>query len=249
MIDHVCILGVPVHAYTYDTLLNTVTYWLENDKFHHICTVNPEFMMIAQQRREFFDLLQHVDACIADGVGLLLAARILGRFLPERVTGSDTVELLAGKAAARGWRIFFLGAAEGVAEQASQVLKNRYPDLQIAGCFAGSPSDDEAASVVDRINASRADILLVAYGAPQQDLWIDRHKDALDIKLAMGVGGAFDFIAGVVPRAPQWMQRVGLEWLFRLYKQPWRWRRMLRLPLFVLAVIRYREKPIYWRGV
>lgn len=241
MTEYVRILGIPVHAYTYKTLLSTVTHWLEDGKFHHICTVNPEFVMIAQQQREFFDLLQRVDACIADGVGLLLAARILGQSLPERVTGTDTVQLLAEQAAAHGWRVYFLGAAEGIAEQASQILKTRYPDLQIAGCYAGSPSNEESVSIIERINISHANILLVAYGAPKQDLWIDRHKDNLNVRLAMGVGGAFDFIAGIVPRAPQWMQRVGLEWLFRLYKQPWRWRRMLRLPLFVLAVLRYRE--------
>ncbi|MCI0713296.1 MAG: WecB/TagA/CpsF family glycosyltransferase [Chloroflexi bacterium] len=245
MINHVRILGIPVHAFTYKTLLSTITHWLEDGEFHHICTVNPEFAMIAQQQGDFFDLLQRVDACIADGVGLLLAARILGQSLPERVTGTDTVQLLAEQAAAHGWRVYFLGAAEGIAQQASQILQARYPDLQVAGCYAGSPSGEEAPAIINHINASRADILLVAYGAPQQDLWIDRYKGNLNVKLAMGVGGAFDFIAGVVPRAPRWMQRIGLEWLFRLYKQPWRWRRMLRLPLFVLAVSRYRGKAIH----
>lgn len=245
MIDHVQILGVPVHAHTYETLLKSVSRWMEEDgEFHHVCTVNPEFVMIAQQNPDFFALLKRVDACIADGVGLLLAARILGKSLPERVTGTDTVELLAEQAATNGWRMFFLGAAEGVAEQASQILKVRYPELQIAGCYAGSPSLDEARAIIERINTAQADILLVAYGAPRQDLWIDQHQAALNVKLAMGVGGAFDFIAGIVPRAPMWMQQIGLEWLFRLYKQPWRWRRMLRLPLFLYAVLRYRERAI-----
>jgi N-acetylglucosaminyldiphosphoundecaprenol N-acetyl-beta-D-mannosaminyltransferase len=248
LIDHVRILGIPIHAYTYETLLITVTHWLEDGEFHHICTVNPEFVMIAQQQRDFFELLQHVDACVADGVGLLLAARIIGKTLPERVTGTDTVQMLAEQAALHGWRIYFLGAAEGIAEEASQILRDRAPGLQIAGCYAGSPSDEEASVIIERVNRSHADILLVAYGAPRQDLWIDQHKDALNVKLAMGVGGAFDFIAGIVPRAPTWMQRMGLEWLFRLYKQPWRWRRMLRLPLFVVAVLRYRGNVMHQEG-
>jgi N-acetylglucosaminyldiphosphoundecaprenol N-acetyl-beta-D-mannosaminyltransferase len=110
--------------------------------------------------------------------------------------------------------------------------------LQIVGTYSGSPSPNEEDAIVAQINEAQADILFVAYGAPEQDKWIARNLPRLGVKMAMGVGGAFDFVAGVVPRAPLWMQRVGLEWLFRLYLQPWRFKRMLRLPLFVLAVLR-----------
>jgi N-acetylglucosaminyldiphosphoundecaprenol N-acetyl-beta-D-mannosaminyltransferase len=241
-----CILGIPVDGYTFQTWLDQIDTWLKEDsaKLHHICTVNPEFVMIAQQNHAFFNLLQRVDVCLADGVGLLLAAKYLGKPLPERVTGSDGLVYLAEQASQKGWRLFLLGAAEGVAQQAADKLTERYPTLQIAGVYAGSPRSEEAAEIIERVNASHADILLVAYGAPRQDLWIDQHRNELKVKVAMGVGGSYDFIAGIVPRAPQTMQRLGLEWLYRLYREPWRWRRMLRLPLFVLAVLRYREEAI-----
>jgi N-acetylglucosaminyldiphosphoundecaprenol N-acetyl-beta-D-mannosaminyltransferase len=116
------------------------------------------------------------------------------------------------------------------------------PQIQIVGTYAGSPAPDEEAAIVQRVNASGADILLVAYGAPQQDKWIARNLPRLQVKMAMGVGGALDFIAGVIPRAPAWMQKYGIEWLYRLYRQPWRIRRMLRLPYFVLLVLLRGER-------
>lgn len=245
MTRHGCqILGIPIDAYTYETLLDDIARWLDSGTFHHVCTVNPEFIMIAQRNDAFFELLHRVDACLADGIGLIWASRILSSPLPARVTGTDAVDLIAERAAAAGWRVFLLGAADGIADKAAHILQARYPGLAIAGTYAGSPAPAEASFIVERINNSQADILLVAYGAPRQDLWIDEHRAALQVKLAMGIGGAFDFIAGIVPRAPHWMQRMGLEWLFRLYKQPWRWRRMLRLPLFVMAVVRYRDKRV-----
>ena len=173
-----------------------------------------------------------------DGVGLLWAGRHLGAPLPGRVTGSDGLPLIARHAAEKGWKLFFLGAAVGIAERAAEILREKHPQLIVAGAYAGSPAEDEEDELVARINASGADILLVAYGAPKQDKWIARNLPRLEVAMAMGVGGSLDFIAGVVPRAPQWMRARGLEWLYRLLRQPWRLRRMLRLPRFVLAVFR-----------
>ncbi len=243
---HVHVLGVPVHAATFESLLASIAQWIaQRTPTRQICTVSPEFVMIAQQDAEFMHVLRQADLCVADGVGLLWAARYLGRALPERVTGSDGVPLIAERAAQEGWRLYLLGAAPGVAERAAEALRTRYPNVQIVGTYAGSPAFQEETAIVERVNASGADILFVAYGAPQQDTWIARNRARLHVHVAMGVGGTFDFLAGVVPRAPRWMQRLGLEWLFRLLRQPWRWRRMLRLPRFVWAVLRYRERPLY----
>ncbi len=237
------ILGINVHSYTYESWLDQIGGWIaeEPPRLHHICTVNPEFMMIAQKNTAFFELLNRSEACVPDGVGIMLAARMLGERLPGRITGSDGVPKMAERAARDGWRLFLLGAAPGIAEQAAEKLQENNPGLAIVGTYAGSPADGEAETIIKMVNTSGADILLVAYGAPKQDLWIDQHREQLQVKVAMGVGGAFDFIAGIVPRAPQWIRRVGLEWLFRLVRQPWRWRRMLRLPVFVWMVLRYRE--------
>jgi N-acetylglucosaminyldiphosphoundecaprenol N-acetyl-beta-D-mannosaminyltransferase len=197
--------------------------------------------MIARSDPNFHNILSRAAVCVPDGVGLLWAARHLGRSLPERVTGSDGVPMIAARAAQRGWRLFFLGAATGVAEKAATALRGQYPALQIVGIHAGSPAPEEEDAIVERVNSSGADILFVAYGAPEQDKWIARNLPRLRVTMAMGVGGSFDFIAGVIPRAPHWMRRSGLEWLYRLYLQPWRIRRMLRLPRFVLAVL-FSEK-------
>jgi N-acetylglucosaminyldiphosphoundecaprenol N-acetyl-beta-D-mannosaminyltransferase len=239
------ILGVPVDFATFDELLDCIAGWIAaGDRLHQVCTTSPEFVMIAQNDTDFMRVLHEADLCVADGIGLLLASRYLGRPLPERVTGSDGVPLIAEHAAREGWSLYLLGAGPGIAERAAQVLIARFPALRIAGTHAGSPSPEEEDGIIERINASGADILLVAYGAPKQDKWIARNKARLAASVAMGVGGTFDFLAGVVPRAPRWMQRWGLEWLFRLIRQPWRWRRMLRLPRFVWAVLRHRDRAL-----
>lgn len=238
-VEPVEILDLPVHPITYPLLLDQIGRWVAaRDRAHHICTINPEFVMTAQSDAIFKAILRRSDLNVPDGVGLLWAAKRLGRPLPARVTGSDGVPIIAERAAREGWRLFFLGAAEGVAQAAADILKARYPGLQMAGVYSGSPRPEDEDAIVERVNASGADILFAAYGAPGQDKWIARNLPRLRVSMAMGVGGSFDFIAGIVPRAPGWMQRAGLEWLFRLIRQPWRAKRMLRLPLFVLAVLR-----------
>jgi N-acetylglucosaminyldiphosphoundecaprenol N-acetyl-beta-D-mannosaminyltransferase len=235
------ILGYAVDAITYEEWLTRIDSWVHDsnaDRPRHVCTINPEFIMIARQDPNFSHILDRADLCVPDGVGLLWAARRQGTPLPERVTGSDGVPIIAARAAERGWKLFFLGAGPAVAERAAEVLRARHPGLQIVDIYAGSPAAAEEDAIVERVNASGADILFVAYGAPGQDAWIARNLPRLRVKMAMGVGGSFDFLAGVIPRAPQTMQRFGLEWLYRLYLQPWRIGRMMRLPRFVLAVLR-----------
>ena len=237
------VLGVPIHSISYESWLTQIGSWISQaTTARHVCTVNPEFIMIARRDPIFFGILSRADLCLADGVGLLWACRVLKLPRPQRVTGSDGVPLIAGRAAQQGWRIFFLGAAAGVAERAADALRADHPALQVAGTHAGSPSAAEEDEIVALINGSRADILLVAYGAPKQDKWIARNLPRLEVKMAMGIGGALDFIAGDVARAPGWMRRRGLEWLYRLLRQPWRIRRMLRLPRFALAVLRERPR-------
>ena len=232
------ILGIPVHAVTMDETLTLIEGYMLEPRVHQIATVNPEFVMAAQSDASFRHTLLTAELCLPDGVGLLYAARRLGRTLPERVPGSELVYRLAERAAERNWPLFLLGAAPGVAEEAAQRLSERYPDLRIAGTHAGSPAAEENDDIVQRINASGAAQLFVAYGAPNQDKWIERNRTNLTtVRVALGVGGSLDFITGRAVRAPQWAQDAGLEWLYRLYKEPWRWRRMLALPRFGWRVL------------
>jgi N-acetylglucosaminyldiphosphoundecaprenol N-acetyl-beta-D-mannosaminyltransferase len=232
------ILGVRVDAVTYDEALARIEAFVRAGGPHQVVTVNPEFIMEAQHNAAFRNVLNRAALNVPDGARILWAARRLGRPLAEQVAGVDLVERIAARAAQRGWRVFLLGAAAGVAERTAQVLTGRYAGLTIVGTYAGSPAPEEEESIVARIRTAQPDILLVAYGAPAQDLWLARNLARTGAAVGMGVGGSFDYIAGVIKRAPRWMRERGLEWLYRLIRQPWRWRRMAVLPRFVIAVMR-----------
>lgn len=236
------VLGVPVDAVTEPEALEWAVQALTNGRPRQVATVNPEFVMRARRDPDFAAVLRRADLCLPDGAGLLWAARRQRQSLPSRVSGVDFVRALAQVGATRGWRFFLLGAAPGVAEAAAVALCGEYPGLQVAGTLAGSPQAAQDLVTVGAVRGSRADILLVAYGAPAQDLWIARNLPATGARLAMGVGGALDFIAGRTRRAPRWMQDGGLEWLHRLALEPWRWRRMLALPHFVIRVMVERRQ-------
>lgn len=202
-----------------------------------IITVNPEFVMAAQRNKDFRAAINSASLVLADGIGVVWATRYLGQPAPERVTGSDTLPVLAQRCAAAGYRLYLLGAAAGVAEAAATRLQELAPGLEIAGTYAGSPALEEESEIIERIRSAQADVLCVAYGAPAQDLWIWRNLPRLPTAVAIGVGGAYDFLSGQKRRAPALMQRMGLEWLYRLYREPWRWRRMLVLPQFAVRVV------------
>ena len=205
---------------------------------HQITTPNAEFVMRARWDQPFRVVLNAAALSVPDGAGLLLAGRLLGTPLREQVTGTDLAVRLAELCAAEGLRLFLLGAGEGVAAEAGRRLQMRFPGLEVAGAYAGSPGVDDEGAILGRIRAAGpVDVLLVAFGAPAQEMWIARNLPRTGARLAMGVGGALDFIAGRVPRAPRWLRRVGFDWLYRLVRQPWRWRRQLALPQFVLAVL------------
>lgn len=240
MPDSVSILGVRVHAVTMAETLAWIEAAVAARAPRQICTSNPEFLMTARRDREFFEVLNRADLVVPDGVGLLMAARWLGARLPERVAGSDLIYRIAERAAQRGWGIYFLGAGEGVVARTAAKLRAIYPELRVAGTFAGSPKIEDEDAMVARVRAARPDILLVAYGAPQQDKWIARNRERLGVPVSIGVGGSFDFVAEEARRAPVWIRRLGLEWLHRVGRQPWRARRILTaVVLFPLAVLRH----------
>ncbi len=205
---------------------------------HIVATVNPEFIMRARSDARFAALLESASLCIPDGWGVLWAARRQGHPLPERVSGIDIIPPLAARAAGAGWRLYLLGAAPGVAAQAGELLRARFPGLLVVGSHAGRAGPEGDVETIALLKSARPDLVLVAYGAPHQELWLDRNLGRLGGGVGIGVGGAFDFLTGRVPRAPAWMRRVGLEWLFRLIRQPWRARRMAVLPRFAIEVMR-----------
>jgi N-acetylglucosaminyldiphosphoundecaprenol N-acetyl-beta-D-mannosaminyltransferase len=204
---------------------------------HLVATVNPEFVMRARADHEFALVLESADICLADGSGVVWAARRQGCTIREPVTGVDLIPPLAALCARRHFRLFLLGAAPGVAAELATRLRAEQPALEVA-VHSGSPDPASDSETVAAIQSHRPQVLLVAYGAPNQELWIRRMSDRLGVAVAIGVGGSFDYLTGRVPRAPAWMRRAGLEWLFRLIRQPWRIRRMAVLPLYAWRVLR-----------
>lgn len=219
-------------------VLAKIQAFLMVDELHQIVTVNPEFILTAQRDEAFKNILNKTDLSVPDGFGLQCAAWFLGQKIGERITGVDLTWEIAKLAAEKGYSIFFLGAAEGVAKKASHRVELLNPGLKIAGTYSGTPDEE---GIVEKINSANPDILLVAFGAPKQEKFISDNKMALKVKIAMGVGGTFDYIADLVPYAPSWMRKFGLEWLYRLLTQPKRWKRILNaVIIFPLLILKSR---------
>lgn len=203
----------------------------------YVVTLNPEIVMRARRDSGLAEVIRAAWLVSADGMGVLWALRLAGHTIPERVTGVDLVESLAAQAAARDIPVFLLGAGDGVAQAVARRLTERLPGLRIVGVWGGSPRPEDDAQTVAQIRLSGARLLLVAYGAPAQELWIARNLASLPGVVALGVGGAFDMLAERIPRAPRLLRDIGLEWLYRLLREPWRLRRMLALPQFAALCI------------
>ena len=203
--------------------------FLNDRRPRQIVTVNLDFLAIAARDPEFRATINQADLAVADGMPLVWLSHLLGLPLAERVTGNDLVDQCCRVAAERGGSVFLLGAAPGVASKAASHMRQRYPGLKIAGAYSppfGPLSAEEDQKIVAMIRAARPDVLFVALGAPCQDRWIADHREQLGVPVSIGVGCVLDVLAGVVNRAPAWMQRAGLEWSYRLLQEPSRlWRR------------------------
>ena len=244
--SRVTILGTPVDTVDLPGALARVASWLDTPEggLRHVVTVNPEFVMAARRDPRFAAALRASALATADGVGITLAARVLGVPRAPRIPGVELVEGLAGLRHP-GARLFLLGAAPGVADEAAARLLVRHPAAQIVGVYPGSPAARDWSAIEAQLRAAAPSILLVAFGHPRQDLWIAERRaqlEALGVVVASGVGGAFDYLSGRVPRAPQLVRRAGCEWLYRLLRQPWRWRRQLVLPRFAALVLLERVR-------
>ena len=232
------VLGVRVDDVTYPEALSRLLQAIGSRTPTVVTTPNPEIVMLAHRDADFRAVLNRAGLNIPDGIGLIVAARMAGQRLRAHVQGTDLVLLLAAESARLGHRWFLLGGASDTAARAAKELCSLFPGLQVVGADGGSPSPADDRWVRERISAAApVDVILVAYGAPKQERWLDRNLAALGIPVGIGVGGVFNYLSGDAPRAPAWVRRVHFEWLHRLITQPWRWRRQLALPVFVgLAV-------------
>lgn len=232
------ILGIPVDRVDMKTAVARINSFIRNGKPHHVITLNAEILYRARTDSSLKNVIDQAHLITPDGAGVVWAARRLGAPLPERVTGIDLLQEVARRAARKRWNLFLYGGKPGVAQESARVLQARFPGLRVSGTAHGYLSPPEEKELLAGLRRNPPHILLVALGAPRQEFWIREHLDDLRIPVCIGVGGSLDVISGKVKRAPLFWRRMGLEWLYRLLRQPQRAGRMLVLPRFAWAVLR-----------
>ncbi len=231
-------LGVPVDCVDMGQALAVVDAIVARERPAAIVAVNPEKVMKARQDEGLRRFLWSAALLIPDGIGVVLAVRLLSKRRIERVPGAELMPAICARAAERGYTVFLFGAAEDVNLRAAGILAATYPGLRIVGRHHGYVTDAAMPGLIDTINTCRPDILFVALGSPRQELWLDRYLPQLTVKACQGVGGTFDVIAGRVKRAPRFFRHAHLEWLYRLLREPRRALRQSALPGFMYQVAR-----------
>ncbi len=229
------ILGAKIDALTMEEAGDRAMSFFESEGRKVIYTPNSEIILYASRNPEFMDKLNEADLMIADGIGVVYGARIVKNPLPERVAGFDMLKSIFPKMAEKGLSLYLLGAKPGIAEKAGENIKKDYPGIVIAGVHDGYFKDDS--EVIKDINEKKPDLLLVCLGFPKQENWIYDNKNKLDVKAMIGAGGSLDVFSGETERAPEFYCKHGIEWLYRLKKEPWRFMRMTALPVFALKVL------------
>lgn len=231
------VLGVPFDVVTMEQAVAKTKAMLHDGGQHFICTPNPEIVMEAQADKELMHVLEEADLVVPDGIGVVWASKYSEEKLTERVAGYDLTQNLMKELAGTEETFYFFGGAPGVASTAARKMAKQYPGLKIVGGHNGYFDEKEEKKIIQDIKKHAPSILLVGLGAPKQEKWIYDNLRLIGAKVAIGVGGSFDVMAGNVKRAPKLFQKLGLEWFYRLISQPTRWKRMLRLPKFVLVVL------------
>lgn len=239
-----CINGLRFDNVSMDRAIDQIADAVGSPGLTRIAFINADCVNIAWRDSNYRQTLDHVDQLYADGIGIRIGARIQGVAVRENVNGTDMFPLLCKRLAQQGTRVFLLGGRPGVAERVRDWATQQAPGMNICGCHHGYFSADQKDAVLEQIDASDAELVLVAFGAPRQDQWIKNELGGTRVRVAIGVGGLFDFYSGRIPRAPLWMRRWGLEWTYRLYQEPGRlWKRyVLGNVLFLVRALAYRWK-------
>lgn len=238
------ILGVPINNVNLNEALSLVLLYLENNDKKIIFTPNPEFVMNALKDKEFMEILNKSNLNIADGIGIVIGAKILGYNLKERVAGFDLVQKVFFNLKNTNKTVYFLGSNEENINLAKSIMEEKYKGLKIVGTHNGYFKEEEGNIIIDKINEIGPDLLLVGLGSPRQEKWIYNNKDRLNVKVMIGIGGSFDVMSGNVKRAPSLFIKLNLEWFYRLITQPTRFKRMLKLPLFLVEILKYKIKGV-----
>lgn len=248
-IPSVRILNVRVSSLAKAEILAWIGKWVESGEKKMVVTPNSEQVVLAQKDRSFRKILNSASLALCDGEGLVWASRFLGEkpLIPERVTGEEVMQELVNMAAKNGWKVFLLGGKLGVAEKTAKLLRIKNQELRIKASSGAvdirRETDGERRQAIMEINSFEPDLLFVAYGAPWQEKWLAKNLEKLDIKVGMVVGGALDMIVDLTLRPPRFMTRLGLDWLYRLLRQPWRIKRQMALVKFAGLVLKRRLFP------
>ena len=236
------ILGVGVNSLRMADAVNLIEKYMDDKANVIIATANAEMLMNATRDADLKRILNSAELVVPDGAGTVWAAHQLGYDMPERVAGYDLAQELMKRAPEKGRRIFFFGSAPGVADKAKLKAEELYPGIHIVGTRNGFFTENDIPEILEEIKNARPDLLLVALGVPKQEKFLDKYYKELGVPVSIGVGGTFDVMAGVMKRAPLWMQKAKLEWLFRGMLQPKRAGRLLALPKFVLRVLAEKKQ-------
>ena len=242
MREQIEILGVSVDCVNQKEAMQLIAQFIATGEPHQVVTANPEIIFNARKNEKLRNMIQNADLVTADGAGVVWASRQLGHPLEERVTGIDLVNCICEQAAKDGWSIYILGSAPGVAATAAVNIRSKFPGCNIVGTHHGYFKANEEKQIIAELEQLKPDVLFVALGAPKQEYWIADHVPQLGIPVAMGIGGSMDVLSGNVKRAPKWMQKMNVEWLYRLLIQPTRFKRMLVLPKFMAAVKKQKKQ-------
>jgi len=240
----ISLFQVPIDPLTPTDVLEKIKIYLSLPLKHiHIVSVNPENIVIAQQNPSFLAVYKNADLALTDGIGVVLAAKLLGFSLPERVPGSVLLPLLLDLAGGMSLRVVLIGSQTNLALQLAQCYSQSYPKATFIGLEGYKnkqfPTPGEENHIVDIVRSTRPHFVFVAFGSPYQELWIDTHKELLRTSICMGVGGAFDYLSGASQKPPRFIRSLGLEWFYRLIREPWRAPRQLRrLPFFIGMVLK-----------
>jgi len=233
------ILGVNVTITDYQQLKEEISNNIENNKKSFIVAINPEKILKARKDNNLKELLNSAEYQIPDGIGVVYASKIRKGQIKSRITGIDCMEMLCELSNEKGYKIFLYGAKEETVNQAKEKLEEKFSNIQIVGTICGYEKDNK--KIIKKINDSKADIVFVALGSPKQENWIKANRNKVNAKIFQGVGGSFDVISGNIKRAPIWMQKCGLEWLYRLIKEPKRIFRQLKLIKFLGLILLNRK--------
>lgn len=236
------IYGIPVSKMTMQETVDYLTQAVQERQPHQVVTANPIMVMAGLDDPNYMSMLRSADLVVPDGAGLVWAANYVGTPVPERVAGYDLMHELFKVGEKHRWKAYLVGASPEVIGEAARKLQLQYPLIQFVGVRDGYFGPEEDAKVIEQIRLAEPDLLFVGRSADRQDPWIGKYREQLNVPVMMGIGGSFDVVSGKIKRAPKLMQRMRLEWFYRLAKEPWRFKRMLALPKFALKVIREKDR-------